>query len=153
MTATDPHIRPVTHLRYEITPAALELADRLHNSVCNCQDRAGHERAAGDSYAALADRLIGEVRNELAPTIDYPVEPKVKAATWGTLAATIALALVTALLDRLDVIPDLVAGRYPWAGILVMVLGIVLPPVAAFIRGWQAEHQARPMDNARGVGT
>lgn len=112
---------------------------------CGCDyggDVEGHDFDFEDIAAAWGEAVLAE-------SVDarHPIEAKVWAGTWGALGATVALALVTLLLERLDVIPSLLGGESPWVGALVMVLGVVLPPTAQFIRAYLAEHTARPADS------
>jgi len=113
----------------------------LHSLACACLyggDVEGH----GVDFEQLAATFVARaVARVVSPR--YPVEAKVWAGTWGALGATVALALVTLLLDQLGVLGATFGGA-PWAGVVLAVLGVVLPPVAAFIRGYLAEHTARP---------
>jgi hypothetical protein len=125
------------------------LAGVLHALACACLwggDVEGH----GVDFEQLAAAVTEGVLAEHGSAGKAPVEAKVWAGAWGTLAATTALGLVTLLLDRLDVIPTLFGGQYPWVGGVVLVLGVVLPPLASFLRGYLAEHSPRPGTGAVG---
>jgi hypothetical protein len=130
------------------TPAPPTLtgwAQALHDAVCGCTDGGDIPGHGGVSYQAVADELVANIAAALAPAVRHPVEAKVWASASGALAASLGLALVTLLLGRLDVIPSLLGGA-PWAGALVLVLGVVLPPAASLLRGYLAEHSPRPTD-------
>jgi hypothetical protein len=126
-------------------------AQDLHGISCGCEWGGWVEKHEGDyeeiaeawKIRALAEAVRdGVLADPATVPVKYPVEAKVWASTWGTLAATVGLALVTLLLDELDVLPAMFGGE-PWAGPLVLVLGVVLPPVAAFLRGYLAPHSPR----------
>jgi hypothetical protein len=118
------------------TEALSPLAAALHARRCTC-DWGGDVEGHGADFEDLA-ALVAEAT---APP-RYPVESKVWAATWGTLAATVALALVTLLLEQLGVL-GMTFGGSPWAAAAVTALGVVLPPLAAFLRGYLAAHSPR----------
>jgi hypothetical protein len=65
------------------------------------------------------------------------VEAKVKAAGLYTLAATIVVAAINALLNG-SVIPQ---SPHAW---FEFALTVAAPPVLAFLGGWLAPHQSSP---------
>ena len=141
--ASSPGLEPAAYPPEWATDRLSPLAAILH-SGCSC-DWGGDVEGHGIDFEAFADRVRTGI---LAESVDakHPVEAKVWAGTWGTLGATVALALVSLLLARLDVIPSLLGGPSPWAGALVMVLSVAVPPVTQFIRSYLANHTARPAD-------
>ena len=65
------------------------------------------------------------------------VETKVKAATWMSFAAGLALAILTAVQDN----PGVMAPLPKWLQVVLLAL---VPAVATFLAGWSAQHTARP---------
>lgn len=128
-------------------------AQVLHAYACACDwggDVEGHhgddfERNAATYRAAILGDAIE--RGEVVPIEDvpsrYPVEAKVSAGAWGSLAAGVGLALANLLLARLDLVPSLLGGESPWVGALVLVLGAVLPAVIGALRAYGAPHTPR----------
>jgi len=77
---------------------------------------------------------------------EYPVEPKVKAASFASAAAMLILTLVANLLANQD--NALLLGTLPeWAEVLLLPL---VPALAALVAGYQAQHQYRQGTPANG---
>lgn len=151
--ALTPDPGPVLTPRPEWATANLSAdAATLHSLACACDwggDVEGHGVDFEDLARAWSDRVLGRAvaAGEVVPIEDvparYPVEAKVSAGAWGSLAAGAGLALANLLLARLDLIPSLLGGESPWVGALVLVLGAVLPAVIGTLRAYGAPHTPR----------
>lgn len=129
-------------------------AQVLHAYACACDWGAWVDGHHGDDFEANAARHREAIltdaiaKGEVAPApVTYPTAPKVWAGTWGALGASLAVVLLQAVLDHLDLIPGLLGGN-PYAGVLVIVLMAVLPPTIQHIQAWRAQHQVRAVDKA-----
>jgi hypothetical protein len=73
----------------------------------------------------------------------WPTEAKVKAGTDATLAATVTLAVITVALEQSGAIGLTFGGRYPWLQPVLVLAGVVLPPIAQRLAGYNAPHTPR----------
>lgn len=126
---------PVVHQGYDFRELGAAYRAKIREQVV-AEDTARFNAAVADVPHVVLPR-------HAAPAERFPVEAKVSAGAGGALAASLALAAVTLLLQQLDAIPALIGGDRPWVGVLVLLLGVLLPPVASFLSGYAAPHSPR----------
>lgn len=130
-------------------PVVSVLAAQLHRLQCDCEwpgDVDGHGRDYEEDAQLIREGVLDDASMPAPKVVPvtFPIEAKVKAGAWATLAATMGLALVSLLLAKLDLIPSLLGGLSPWVGALVMVLGVILPPIRSALAAYGADHTPRP---------
>lgn len=118
------------------------LAAQLHRLACGCEypgDVDGHGVDYEDAAAAVREGVLDELA-AVAP-VKAPVEAKVVAGAWSTLAAGLTLALVTAGLQQVDTMRALL-GDNPWSGPAVVAVTVVLTAAQTWA-AYQAPHSPR----------
>jgi hypothetical protein len=119
------------------------IADAFHLVDCACPDpyaTPGHV----EQYEPLAEMTRRTVLAEgmvVLPPVKAPVEAKVVAGAWSTLAAALVLALSTAGLQQTDTFRALL-GDSPWSGPAVLAVGVVLTAAQSWA-AYQAPHSPR----------
>ena len=120
------------------------IADAFHLVDCACSDPyavPGHV----EQYEPLAEMtrktVLAEVPPADAPAVKAPVEAKVVAGAWSSLAAAVVLAVSTAGLQQTETFRALL-GDSPWAGPAVLAVGVVLTAAQTWA-AYQAPHTPR----------
>lgn len=126
-------------------------AQDLHGISCGCEWGGNVEDHYGVDFEQMAEdwkiRTLAEAVRDgvLEPPAPRraPVEAKVKAGGWASLAVAFILIVGTPLLEALGVIGVRFGGQYPWVAIAVLVAGPLLQAAVSVAKAYGAPHTPR----------